>query len=92
MQDSDIRAMIQGVNRPSLKERSGFDDGSFHARFMVDQVAVGQLNTSISPCHNYSTYAPYSDASYYYFCQKVKRRSLKTFKQMNVFFSGTVNA
>jgi hypothetical protein len=71
MQDSDIRAMIQGGggggNRRSLKERSSFDDGSFHAIFVVDQVAVGQLNTSISPCQNYSTYAPNSYASYYYF-------------------------
>jgi hypothetical protein len=87
MQNPDIRAMIQGVNRRSLTGEAGFDDGFFHARFVVDQVALGQLNTSVSLCQNISTGAPYSYASCYYY-QKVKWGSLKTIKQINFFRTG----
>ena len=46
--------------------RPGFDSRSFHVRFMVDKVALGQVFLRVLrffPCQYHSTSAPYSSSS-----------------------------
>jgi len=67
--------MSPAINAGLLPQTSGFDHGTFHVGYVVDEVALRHFSPSNSVllCRYHPTNAPYSFSSQYCSCMRDKR-------------------